>query len=86
MKMKKITTINSLVDVTSLGFTPALRAYPRRIILDGSSYSFIDEGLHAAIQNGKQLVELLTMSDGAHHFHLRSDNHGNSWILLSITR
>jgi len=84
--MKNITTINSPVDVTAMGFAPDLRAYPRRIEFGGASYDFIGEGLHAAIQNGKQIVQLLTMSDGARRFHLRSDNRGGSWTLLSISR
>lgn len=84
--MKNITPINSPVNVTAMGFAADLRAYPRRIELGGTSYSFIGEGLHAAIQNGKHIVELLTMSDGARKYHLRSDNHGGSWTLLSMTQ
>lgn len=82
--MKNITPINSPVNVTAMGFAEGLRAYPRRIELGGTSYDFIGEGLHAAIQNGRQIVQLLTMSDGARKFHLRSDNYGGSWTLLSI--
>lgn len=82
--MKNITTINSPVDVTAMGFASGLRPYPRRIEFGGTSYDFIGEGLHAAIKNGKQIVQLLTMSDGARRYHLRSDNHGGSWTLLSI--
>lgn len=82
--MKNITPINSPVNVTAMGFANNLRAYPRRIECKGMSYDFIGEGMYAAIQNGRQLVQLLTMSDGARRFHLRSDNHGGSWTLLSI--
>ena len=84
--MKNIITINSPVNVTAMGFASDLRAYPRRIEIGGMSYDFIGEGLHAAIQNGKHIVELLTMSDGARKYHLRSDNHGGSWTLLSMSR
>jgi len=84
--MKNTITINSTVDVTSIGFAMGMRIYPRRIEFGGASYSFIGEGLHTAIKNGRQIVDLLTMSDGARRFHLRSDNHGNSWTLLSIAQ
>jgi hypothetical protein len=84
--MKKITTINSPVDVTAVGFAQGLRAYPRRIEFGGASYDFVGEGLHAFVKNGKQIVQLLTMSDGAKRYHLRSDNHGGSWTLLSISQ
>jgi len=84
--MKNTITINSTVDVTSIGFAMGMRIYPRRIEFGGTSYNFIGEGLHTAIKNGKQIVDLLTMSDGARRFHLRSDNHGNSWTLLSIAQ
>lgn len=84
--MKNIITINSPVTVTAMGFAEDLRAYPRRIELGGTSYDFVGEGLRAAIKNGKQVIELLTMSDGARRYHLRSDNHGGSWTLLSMSQ
>jgi hypothetical protein len=84
--MANITPINSPVNVTAMGFAANLRAYPRRIEVGGSCYTFIGEGLHAAIKNGKQIVELLTMSDGTRKYHLRSDNHGGSWTLLSMAQ
>lgn len=84
--MKSITTINSPVYVTAMGFARDLRAYPKRIEFGGRSYSFIGEGLHAAIKNGTEIVQLLTMSDGEKRYHLRSDNYGSNWTLLSISR
>lgn len=83
--MKNLTTINRPVNVTAMGFASDLRAYPRRIEFGGTSYSFIGEGLHAAIKNGRQVIQLLTMSDGTRRYHLRSDNHGGSWTLLSTS-
>ncbi len=79
-------TINSPVDVTAMGFGRDLRAYPRRIEFEGKSYSFIDAGLRTVIKSGERTRQILTMTDGAEEFCLRSDNHGGSWTLLSISR
>jgi hypothetical protein len=84
--MKNIIPINSPVTVTAMGFAAGMRAYPRRIEYGGSSYDFVGEGLHAVLRSGKQIVQLLTMSDGTRRYHLRSDNHGGSWTLLSMSR
>jgi len=79
-------TINSPVDVTAMGFGRDLRAYPRRIEFEGKSYSFIDAGLRTVVKSGERIAQILTMTDGAEEFCLRSDNHGGSWTLLSISR
>lgn len=79
-------TINSPVDVTAMGFGRDLRAYPRRIEFEGKSYNFIDAGLCTVIKSGERIAQILTMTDGAEEFCLRSDNHGGSWTLLSISR
>lgn len=77
-------TINSPVDVTAMGFGKNLRAYPRRIEYGGTTYDFIDAGLRTVIRQGERIAQILTMSDGARDYCLRSDNHGGSWTLLSI--
>lgn len=79
------TTINSPVDVTAMGFGRDLRAYPRRIEFEGKTYNFIDAGLRTVIRKGERIAQILTMTDGAEQFSLRSDNHGGSWTLLSIS-
>lgn len=83
--MTKQTTINSPVTITAMGFGRNMRAYPRRMEFEGASYNFIDAGLRTVIRKGERIAQILTMSDGAHDFHLRSDNHGGSWTLLSIS-
>lgn len=80
------TTINSPVDVTAMGFGRDLRAYPRRIEFEGKTYNFIDAGLRTVIRKGERIAQILTMTDGAEQFSLRSDNHGGSWTLLSISQ
>jgi hypothetical protein len=84
--MAKTITINSPVDVTAIGFGRDLRAYPRRIEFEGRSYSFIDAGLRTVIRKGERIAQILTMTDGSEEFHLRSDNRGGSWTLLSISQ
>lgn len=83
--MTKQTTINSPVTITAMGFGRNMRAYPRRMEFEGASYNFIDAGLRTVIRKGERIAQILTMSDGAHDFHLRSDNHGGSWTLLSMS-
>ena len=82
--MTKSTTINSPVDVTAMGFGRDLRAYPRRIEFQGSTYNFIDAGLRTIVRRGERIAQILTMTDGHDNYCLRSDNHGGSWTLLSI--
>lgn len=82
--MAQTITINTPVDVTAMGFGRDLRAYPRRIEYGGATYDFIDAGLRTVIRTGSRIAQVLTMSDGARDYCLRSDNHGGSWTLLSI--
>lgn len=83
--MTKSITINSPVDITAIGFSRNLRAYPRRMEYAGTTYDFIDAGIRTVIRRGEAVAQILTMSDGARSFRLRSDNHGGSWTLLSIS-
>lgn len=83
--MTQSTTINSPVAVTAMGFGRDLRAYPRRIEFEGTTYNFIDAGLRTVIRKGERMAQILTMTDGANNYRLRSDNYGGSWTLLSIS-
>ena len=82
--MTQSTTITTPVTVTAKGFGRDLRAYPRRMEYGGTSYQFLDAGIRTVIRSGSAIAQILTMSDGAHDYRLRSDNHGGSWTLLSI--
>lgn len=84
--MKTATTINRPVDVTAIGFGRDLRVYPRRMEFGGTSYNFLDAGIRTVIKSGEHIAQILMMSDGTTDFRLRSDNHGGSWTLLSMTR
>ena len=81
--MKK-TQINEQVTVTSIGFRKNLAAYPRRIEFRGMTYDFIDAGLRCLVRHGERIAEVITMSDGKSDYHLRTDNKGSVWTLLSI--
>ena len=82
--MNTLTTINRPVTITAMGFGPGMRAYPRRMEYEGASYDFIDAGLRTIIRKGERIAQILTLSDGARDYRLRSDNRGGSWMLLSI--
>lgn len=77
-------TINTPVDITSMGFGRDLRAIPRRMEYQGRSIDFVDNGLRTVIKKGEHLAQILTMTDGQQSFRLRSDNRGGTWTLLSI--
>lgn len=77
-------TINSPVSITSLGFGKGMRSFPRRMEFEGTTYSFVDAGLHAMVASGGRVRHIFTMTDGTRHYRLRSD--GSSWTLLSMTR
>lgn len=82
--MTPLTTINRPVTITAMGFGRDMRAYPRRMEYQGATYDFIDAGLRLVVRSGERIAEILTLSDGASEFRLKSDNRGGSWTLLSI--
>ena len=75
---------NIPVTILSIGFGRDLRATPRTMEYDGRSITFIDNGIHAVIRRGKEIADIVTLSDGDQTYRLRSDNRGGSWTLLSI--
>lgn len=76
-------TINSPINVTSLGFARGMRSFPRRIEFEGTTYDFVDAGLQATVSSGGHVKHIFTMSDGARDYRLRQDSGG--WTLLSMT-
>jgi predicted ATP-grasp superfamily ATP-dependent carboligase len=83
--MNTTQSINRPVAVTAMSFGRDMRAYPRRMEYQGVTYDFIDAGLRLVVKSGERIAEILTMSDGASEFHLKSDNRGGSWTLLSMS-
>jgi len=78
------TNINEQVTITSMGFRKNLVAYPRRMEFRGATYNFIDAGLRCLVKHGTALAEIVTLTDGAAKYYLRSDNSGGNWTLISI--
>jgi hypothetical protein len=76
--------VNEQVSVTALGFRKNLIAYPRRMEFRGITYNFIDAGLRCLVRRGSCMAEIITLSDGKADYHLRTDNNGGNWTLLSI--
>jgi len=76
--------INEPVAVTAIGFRKNLVAYPRRMEFRGVTYNFIDAGLRCLVRHGGLIAEIITLSDGTSDYHLRTDNRGGNWMLLSI--
>lgn len=83
--MNTTQSINHPVAVTAMSFGRDMRAYPRRMEYQGVTYDFIDAGLRLVVKSGERIAEILTMSDGASEFRLKSDNRGGSWTLLSMS-
>lgn len=83
--MTNQTTINHSVTITAMGFGRDLRAYPRQMEYGGTTYHFLDAGIRTIVRKGERIIQILTMSDGANNYRLRSDNQGGSWTLLSIS-
>lgn len=82
--MSQFITINSPINVTSLGFKSGMRSFPRRIEYGGASYSFVDAGLQTTVTRAGRMKRIFTMTDGARDFRLQSDDSG--WTLLGMTR
>ncbi len=79
------TIINKEVNVTRLGFKKDLRAYPRQVEYEGTTYDFIDAGISFLIRSGERASQILTLTDGHSQFRLRGDERGGAWTLLSIS-
>jgi hypothetical protein len=77
--------INKQVAVTAMGFGKNMLTIPRRMEFGGREIRFIGSGQHTVIRQDKMMSQIVTMSDGFQNFRLRSDNHGGSWTLLSIS-
>jgi len=82
--MSQFITINSPISVTSLGFKKGMHSFPRRIEYNGTSYNFVDAGLHARVANSGRIKHFFTMTDGVRDYRLCNDDTG--WTLLGMTR
>jgi hypothetical protein len=74
------------VQITSVYFRndPAahrLDSYPRRMVMDGREYNFLESGMRYLVHKGQQLISLFDVSDGQTEYRLRVDGE-NRWTLI----
>lgn len=77
--------INKEVQVSAFYFRNQrrnMRSFPKQIELDGTQYTFAENGLGYLIRTGQSIVRLFDMSDGNNTYRLR--NAGNRWTLVGM--
>lgn len=79
-----LAAINKEVSVNAFYFNQRkdFKTFPKQIEFDGTSYTFIENGLRLLIQKGQQFVELFDMSDGRNTFRLRQE--AGHWTLVGM--
>jgi hypothetical protein len=75
------------IQITSVQFrsnpkAQRLESYPKRMVMDGREYTFVD-GIRYLVQKGQELINLFDMSDGERQYRLRLDE-GNHWTLVGM--
>ncbi|MEO8105111.1 MAG: hypothetical protein ABI602_02125 [Candidatus Saccharibacteria bacterium] len=73
------------IEITSVAFHPRpnnerLRGYPRRMVYDGTEYTFIELSMQYLVRKGQQLIQLFDMFDGTTLYRLRCEN--NRWTII----
>jgi hypothetical protein len=84
--MEISTFTNQDIEITSVYFrnNPAkqrFESYPRRMVMDGREYTFLESGMRYLVRKGQQLVKLFDVSDGQTQYRLRVDD-DNHWTLV----
>lgn len=81
----EISTLNiQEIEVTAVYFRgkgQEFESFPRRMVMDGREYNFLESGMQYLISKGQQLVKLFDVSDGQNEYRLRQD--GNGWTLVN---
>ncbi len=75
------------IEVTSFYFRSRpnkqrFESYPRRMVLDGREYNFMESGMHYLVSKGQELVRLFDVSDGQNQYRLRLDEQQH-WTLVN---
>jgi len=79
--------VNKEVTVTSMYFSSSRRqmqAFPKRIELEGTEYTFVESGFRYLVKKGQRLVELFDMTDGTNNYRLKFDNTERIWTLVGM--
>jgi len=86
--MEITTFTNRDIEVTAVYFRGGqtrrrFESYPRRMVMDGREYTFLESGMRYLVHKGQQLVKLFDVSDGQTQYRLRVDNN-NHWTLVGM--
>lgn len=76
------------IEITAVYFrgqkgSERLESYPRRMVMDGQEYTFLESGMRYLVQKGQQLIRLFDVTDGQNQYRLRVD-HENHWTLVGM--
>ena len=78
---------NSDIQITSVYFRDRggerLETYPKRMVMDGREYNFVESGMRFLVQKGQELIQLFDVSDGQTQYRLRQDQQ-NHWTLVTM--
>lgn len=86
--MESTIFFNKEIEITSVYFRNSqdkqrFESFPKRMLLDGREYTFLEGGLRYLVNKGQQLVKLFDVSDGQNEYRLRLDNN-NRWTLIGV--
>ena len=73
------------VEITAVYFRPSnqrqqLETYPKRMLVNGQEYSFMESGMRYLISKGQDLIKLFDVSDGQNQYRLKLV--GQHWTLV----
>lgn len=84
---ENVIKVNKDISVVAYYFKNAgrrLKCYPKKIEYDGKTIVFDEMGLRHPTKQGKRMVHVFDMSDGAADYRLEFDAEQLSWTLVSI--
>lgn len=78
---------NQEIEITAVYFRnrpgkQRIESFPRRMVLDGREYNFMESGMRYLVNKGQELVSLFDVSDGQNQFRLRLDGQQH-WTLVN---
>lgn len=85
--METVNFTGQPVEITAVYFRPSqqrerLESYPRRMVMDGREYTFMESGMRYLARKGQDLVKLFDVSDGEREYRLTVDEEEH-WSLIS---
>lgn len=85
--MDQTTLINKDVNIVAYYFknnARRLRCFPKRMEYDGKRVDFTETGLVHPTQQGRRMIHVFDMTDGAADYRLEFDAQALSWKLVYI--